>query len=137
MRSTTAVCLRGNACRSATRWPTRARPFLVNKYYLDVLYTDIIVGNIKGPIAQGAYWFNQHVIDNVLNYAGKGARAAGNFTYNFVDQRVVDGAVNGIGTITGETGGEVRKLQTGRLQFYAFLLVLGVVLFAGLLWIFT
>ena len=113
------------------------KTFLVNKYYLDVLYTDIIVGNIKGPIAQGAYWFNQHVIDNVLNYAGKGARAAGNFTYNFVDQRVVDGAVNGIGTITGETGGEVRKLQTGRLQFYAFLLVLGVVLFAGLLWIFT
>ena len=50
--------------------------FLVNKYYLDVLYTDIIVGGIKGPIADGVYWFNQNVIDNVLNYAGKGAQVA-------------------------------------------------------------
>ena len=40
--------------------------FLVMKYYLDVLYTDIIVGSIKGPIADGVYWVNQHVIDNVL-----------------------------------------------------------------------
>ena len=28
------------------------KTFLVNKYYLDVLYTNIIVGSIKGPIAQ-------------------------------------------------------------------------------------
>ena len=45
--------------------------FLVMKYYLDVLYTDIIVGSLKGPIADGVYWVNQHVIDNVLNYAGQ------------------------------------------------------------------
>ena len=56
--------------------PARARRASTSssmKYYLDVLYTDIIVGSIKGPIANGVYWFNQHVIDNVLNYAGKGA----------------------------------------------------------------
>ena len=51
--------------------------FLVMKYYLDVLYTDIIVASIKGPIADGVYWFNQHVIDNVLNYAGQGAVGLG------------------------------------------------------------
>ena len=51
--------------------------FLVMKYYLDVLYTDIIVASIKGPIAAGVYWFNQHVIDNVLNYAGTGAVGLG------------------------------------------------------------
>ena len=32
--------------------------------------------SIKGPIARGVYWFNQHVIDNVLNYTGRGARCA-------------------------------------------------------------
>ncbi len=113
------------------------KTFLVNKYYLDALYENVIVAGIKGPIADGAYWFNQHVIDNVLNYTGRGARAAGQFTYNVIDQKVVDGAVNEIGRVTDQTGGEVRKLQTGRLQFYAFLLVLAVALFAVVLWIFT
>ena len=113
------------------------RPFLVMKYYLDVLYENIIVASIKGPIANGVYWVNQHVIDNVLNYAGRGARGLGRFTYEYVDQRGVDGLVNGLATVTGEAGGEVRRVQTGRLQFYALLLIIAVGLFALSLWIFT
>ncbi len=31
-----------------------------------ILYTDIIVGGIKGPIARMAYWINQNVIDVVV-----------------------------------------------------------------------
>jgi NADH-quinone oxidoreductase subunit L len=77
------------------------------------------------------------VIDNVLNYTGKGAQAAGRYTYNYLDQKGVDGLVNGIGTLTDDSGGEARKLQTGRLQFYALMLVVAVVVFAGALWIFT
>ena len=111
--------------------------FLVMKYYLDVLYEKIIVGSIKGPIADGVYWVNQHVIDNVLNYAGRGARVLGRYTYEYVDQRGVDGLVNGLATVTGEAGGEVRRVKTGRLQFYALLLVIAVGLFALSLWIFT
>jgi NADH-quinone oxidoreductase subunit L len=111
--------------------------FLVMKYYLDVLYTDIIVASIKGPIARAAYWFNQNVIDNVLNYSGRTAVRAGRITYDYIDQRGVDGLVNGIATVTGESGGAVRRVQTGRLQFYALILVLAVGLFALALWIFT
>jgi len=110
---------------------------LVMKYYLDVLYTDIIVGSLKGAIANGVYWVNQNVIDNVLNYAGKGAIGLGKFTYEYIDQRGVDGVVNGLANVTGEAGGELRKVQTGRLQFYALILVLAVGLFALALWIFT
>ncbi len=113
------------------------KQFLVNKYYLDWLYTDVVVAAIKGPIAAGVYWVNQNIIDNVLNYAGRGARALGRVTYEYVDQRGVDGLVNGLAAFTGEVGGETRRIQTGRLQFYALLLVVGVVLFAGALWIFT
>ena len=40
---------------------------LVNKYYFDHLYTDIIVDDIKGPIARASYWFDQNVIDGVVN----------------------------------------------------------------------
>ena len=111
--------------------------FLVMKYYLDVLYTDIIVGSIKGPIANAAYWVNQHLIDNVLNDAGRTAVRAGRITYDYIDQRGVDGVVNGLATVTGESGGAVRRVQTGRLQFYALLLVLAVGVFALALWIFT
>jgi hypothetical protein len=57
------------------------------------------------------------VIDNVLNYTGRGARVVGRFTYDYIDQKGVDGLVNGLATVTDETGGAVRRIQTGRLQF--------------------
>jgi NADH:ubiquinone oxidoreductase subunit 5 (subunit L)/multisubunit Na+/H+ antiporter MnhA subunit len=113
------------------------RQFLVKKYYLDDLYENVIVAGIKGPIANAAYWFNQHVIDNVLNYTGRGARALGRVTYDYIDQKGVDGLVNGIGVVTDDGGGAVRRIQTGRLQLYAFMLVAAVTIFAGALWIFT
>jgi NADH:ubiquinone oxidoreductase subunit 5 (subunit L)/multisubunit Na+/H+ antiporter MnhA subunit len=115
----------------------RGKSFLVNKLYLDHLYEDVIVAGIRGPIANAAYWVNQHIIDNVLNYTGRGARAVGRFTYDVIDQQGVDGAINGLAVVTNESGGAVRRIQTGRLQFYALLLVAAVGLFAAALWIFT
>ena len=96
--------------------------FLEKKYYLDVLYENIIVAGIKGPIARGAYWFDQHVIDKIVNALGSGARRLGVFTYDVIDQKVVDGAVNEIAEVTGETGGLLRYIQSGRVQRYALLL---------------
>ena len=46
--------------------------FLEKKYYLDVLYENIIITGIKGPIARGVYWFDQHVIDKIVNALGSG-----------------------------------------------------------------
>jgi len=96
--------------------------FLENKYYLDHLYEDVIVDGIRGPIARASYWVNQHVIDGVVNGAGRGAKTVGQFAYGTVDQRVVDGAVNGLARETGAAGGELRKIQTGQVQRYALLL---------------
>ncbi len=96
--------------------------FLEKKYYLDVLYESIIVAGIKEPIARGVYWFDQHVIDKFVNALGWGARRLGIFTYDIVDQKVVDGAVNEIAEVTGETGGLLRYIQSGRVQRYALLL---------------
>jgi NADH-quinone oxidoreductase subunit L len=96
--------------------------FLENKYYLDVLYENVIVASIKGAMANAAYWVNQHVIDGVVNGAGRGARIVGKFTYEKLDQKGVDGAVNGVAEITGESGGLLRYLQSGRVQRYALLL---------------
>jgi len=124
------LSLRNGAARVGKR-------LLLNKYYLDYLYEDVIVAGIRGPVAAAIYWVNQHVIDNVLNYAGRGAMALGRFTYDYVDQKGVDGLVNGLGAATGETGGVMRRIQTGRLQFYALMLVGAVGVFALALWIFT
>jgi NADH-quinone oxidoreductase subunit L len=96
--------------------------FLEKKYYLDVLYENIIVAGIKGPIARGAYWFDQHIIDKIVNSVAWGARRLGVFTYDVIDQKVVDGAVNEIAEVTGETGGLLRYIQSGRVQRYALLL---------------
>jgi NADH-quinone oxidoreductase subunit L len=104
--------------------------FLVNKYYLDYLYTDVIVASIKGPIAKMAYWVNQNVIDAVVRGAGVVARSTAGFTYSFIDRKVVDGSITEIATATGASGGLLRKVQSGRVQRYALLIFIAVGLFA-------
>jgi NADH-quinone oxidoreductase subunit L len=96
--------------------------FLVRKYYLDDIYERGIIGSIKGPIAQAAYWVNQNVIDAVVNGVGIGAREAAHVVYDVIDQKVVDGMVNGAGFVSEESGGILRYIQTGRVQQYAALL---------------
>ena len=95
---------------------------LVNKYYLDWLYEQVIVAAIKGPIARGAYWFNQHVLDGIVDGVGVGARKSGEWVYENIDQRGVDGVVNGIGLGAGGTGSLLRKVQSGKVQQYGALL---------------
>ncbi len=111
--------------------------FLLNKYYLDHLYEGTIVGGIKGPIARAAYWVNQNVIDGVVNAVGKGSTGLGKLVYRDVDQLLVDGAVNGIANQTGEAGGMLRYLQSGRVQRYALILFASVGVMALLLVIFS
>jgi NADH-quinone oxidoreductase subunit L len=110
---------------------------LENKYWLDRLYTDMIVGGIKGPVARAAYWVNQRIIDGVVNGVGIGARAVARFTYDVVDQKVVDGVVNGTGIGAEEGGSALSVLQTGRVQQYAAFLFGGVVLLGGALVLFA
>jgi NADH-quinone oxidoreductase subunit L len=100
--------------------------FLEKKYYLDDLYEGVIVAEVKGPMARAAYWFNQHVIDGIVNAVGRGSARLGRWTYDVLDQELVDGAVNDIGRETAMAGGGMTKLQTGRLQRYALLLLASV-----------
>jgi NADH-quinone oxidoreductase subunit L len=100
-------------------WARTGYTFVEQKYYLDYLWTDVVVGSIKRPIAAAAYWVNQNVIDGVVNGAGVGTRLVGNFVYRYIDQDVIDGAVNGTGFSAEEGGSVLRRLQTGRVQQYA------------------
>jgi NADH-quinone oxidoreductase subunit L len=109
--------------------------FLEKKYYLDDLYERIVVYGIKAPIARIAYWFDQHVIDGAVNGVGRGARQTARATYDLVDQRVVDGAINGLAETTGDTGGLLRYVQSGRVQRYALTLFAAVGALSLALWI--
>ena len=106
--------------------------FLENKYYLDDLYEGVIVAGTKGPIARAMYWFNQHVLDAVVNGVATGARGTAKFLYRFVDQGAIDGTVNASGHAAEGSGQVLRGIQTGKISNYAALLFGGVVLIAGI-----
>jgi NADH-quinone oxidoreductase subunit L len=105
--------------------------FLENKYYLDHLYTDIVVGSTKGPIARSANWFNQNVLDGIVNGAATVAKRSANFVYKVFDQLVVDGVVNGSGLASEESGQLLRRIQTGKVQQYGALLFAAAAVLAG------
>ena len=96
--------------------------FVANKYYLDVLYENIIVNAIAHPIAKAAYWVNQNIIDGIANGIAAIGRRIGEWTYRWVDQGVVDGTVNGSGVLAEETGEALRPMQSGRVNQYGALL---------------
>ena len=96
--------------------------FLANKYYLDHLYERIIVRSIAHPIARGAYWVNQNVLDGIVNGAGIGSRKIAGWVYRNVDQKVVDGAVNGAGNAAQGAGGALQPVQSGKVNQYGALL---------------
>ena len=96
--------------------------FLANKYYLDTLYEKIIVRSIAHPISRGAYWFNQNVLDGIVNGAGISTRKTAGWVYRNVDQKLVDGAVNGAGTSAENVGGALQPVQSGKVNQYGALL---------------
>ena len=116
-----------------TKYPLarRGHNLLVQKYYLDHLYTDVIAGGTKGPLADAAYSVNQNVIDGVVNAAGENAVKAGNLVYHRFDQLVVDGVVNTSGRASLDAGEELRKIQTGKVQGYAAILFAAATVLAG------
>ena len=103
---------------------------LSNRYYLDHLYTGVVAGGVKGPLAKAAYQFNQQGIDKVVNEVGEQAVKVGQFTYDVIDQKVVDGLVNTSGVAPNMAGEEIRRMQTGKVQTYAGIVFIAAALLA-------
>ena len=104
---------------SKSRLAAAGYSLLVNKYYLDHLYTNIIARSTRGRLARGTYWFDQNVIDGLVDKVGTSSVKAARFTYDTVDQKVVDGFVNSTAAASVMTGEEMRQIQTGKVQQYA------------------
>uniref|UniRef100_A0A7C5AKA5 NADH-quinone oxidoreductase subunit L n=1 Tax=Desulfobacca acetoxidans TaxID=60893 RepID=A0A7C5AKA5_9BACT len=83
-----------------------AYELIYHKYYVDELYDAVVVE----PIKEGS-----------------------TFLWTGVDDKVVDGAVNGSAGLINWLSTHLRKLETGFLQNYALAIVLGVMLIVGYL----
>jgi NADH-quinone oxidoreductase subunit L len=80
---------------------------LLNKYYGDEIYLALIVRPLL--------WVSTNVL------------------WHMVDERVIDGTVNGAATVAREAGGQVRELQSGNARSYATWVVFGAVGFTVLM----
>ncbi len=98
---------------------------VLNKYYVDEFYEAVFVN--------GTLWltrivalFDLYVIDGIVNAAAQVARAAA-WLEGLFDKHIVDGAVNGVAAALAFVGGRVRRLQTGSINAYLYVIVIAVV----------
>jgi NADH-quinone oxidoreductase subunit L len=97
--------------------------FLQNKWYFDELYEATAVNGSKA-FSRGLAWFDMHVVDGLVNLSAQiGVFAS--FLIGKFDDFVVDGAVNGLASATTGSGSVLRRLQTGKLYHYVFVLAGG------------
>jgi len=96
----------------------------LNKYYVDELYDLVFVRGVLA-FCRFAGWFDLHIIDGVVNFAAtvvRGVSALG----GLIDAWIVDGAVNGVANVTLFTGRRVRNLQSGAINAYLYIVLVGV-----------
>jgi NADH-quinone oxidoreductase subunit L len=103
-----------------------------NKYYVDEIYELIFV---RGGLAlfRLTAWFDNNVIDGIVNLSAAVVRAWAWIGGKF-DTWVVDGAVNLVATITQFTGRRIRNLQTGAINAYLYVVIMGVLASVLLYW---
>ena len=110
---------------------------LFHKWYVDELYDYLFTGRRKlGPVRLGAMglgedlWkFDANVIDGTVNGAGWITRMSGTLS-SLWDKWIIDGLfVNGVAVVTRLASYPVRLVQWGLVQWYALVMVAGLVCF--------
>ena len=108
---------------------------LLNKYYVDEGYDYAFTGRRKvGDVRLGVMglgeassWFDSHVIDGTVNAAGWMTRLSGKVS-SWWDKWVIDGVlVNGPAILSRMVSYPTRLLQWGLVQWYALVMVIGLV----------
>ena len=109
----------------AENWPGIHR-VAYNKYYVDELYNATVIrGTLKG--CDKLFGFDAHVVDGVVNGTARGTWLSG-VVSNLADMKLVDGAVNLVGTTFTALSGVFRRIQTGLVQNYALVMLVGIFL---------
>jgi NADH-quinone oxidoreductase subunit L len=103
---------------------------LANKYWLDEIYDATVVRLMLGS-ARGLFGFDVRVVDGAVNGAARSTRLTALLS-NLADINLVDGAVHLTGAVLAGLSGTFRRLQTGLVQNYALLMLVGIFLLAAL-----
>jgi NADH-quinone oxidoreductase subunit L len=86
---------------------TGVHKVLYNKYYVDEFYQAAIVG----PLV----WLSRNLL------------------WKVVDEAIIDGAVNGIATVSRDVGDKTRRAQSGNTRSYAVWVVIGAIVVFGII----
>ncbi len=92
-----------------------------NKYWLDELYW-ATVGRGVLLLARVGTWFDARVIDGIVDGSATVTRGIARVEGRF-DAIVVDGLVNRLSDATYALGGRLRRLQTGNINAYLYVVV--------------
>lgn len=98
-----------------------------NKYYFDEFYDGVLVALTVWKSRLFAQ-FDGSVVDGIVNGVATVTRDVFAAFTGFFDNNVVDGIVNRIAEVTWALGGRIRRLQTGAIQTYLFVVIGGIVL---------
>lgn len=98
-----------------------------NKYYFDEFYDGVLVALTVWKSRLFAQ-FDGTVVDGIVNGVSTVTRDVFAAFTGFFDNSVVDGIVNRIAEVIWAFGGRIRRLQTGAIQTYLFVVVGGIVL---------
>lgn len=100
--------------------------FSLNKWYIDELYQSTIV-NGTTAFSRLLGWFDNTIIDGAINGVAAISKWFSFFSGKF-DNVVIDGIVNLTAYGTGFIGLLFRKAQTGKVQTYLIIVLIGLVL---------
>src|SRR5437773_1253689 len=110
---------------TATRGGAFLHRMLARRYWIDDVY-DAFGRNVVVGLARGLDWFDRNVIDGIVNAVGRGGMRVA-VQSDVFDRRVIDGAVNAVSLETIRTSWRLRQRQTGQVQSYAWVIVVGLV----------
>jgi NADH-quinone oxidoreductase subunit L len=113
----------------AERWDGAHR-LLSNKYYVDELYQATVISGTFSA-GRGLWTVDRNLVDGAVNGTGW-LTVIGAWFSGLTDRRLVDGLVNLVGDIIQEGSHVFRRLQTGLVQNYALLMLVGIFAFVSI-----
>ena len=104
---------------------------LLNKYFVDEIYDALFVNPIK-KVCLAMWKFDARVVDGLVNFSRDFTVHSADVSKHF-DDKGVDGTVDLIEWLTRKGSAVTRGLQTGFIPNYAFFMILGLFIMAGVL----
>lgn len=109
------------------RFPNLFR-WVHNKYFVDEFYEVAFIGPCK-RLGEHLFTFDQRVVDGAVNGVAKVSLRISELL-RWVDVNVVDGLVNLVAWLLQQLAFGFKKVQNGQVQNYAYVMFLGFLLFA-------